>query len=108
MRLASYLVDGQPRAAVIASDQTLVAVADLVRGGPSDVLAVLGAGPPLWDQLRSASVAAHGGAPLATARLTAPIPKPRRNLFCVGWNYLEHFAEGQGMRGPNDDAQHIP
>jgi 2-keto-4-pentenoate hydratase/2-oxohepta-3-ene-1,7-dioic acid hydratase in catechol pathway len=31
-----------------------------------------------------------------------------REVFCVGWNYLEHFAEGQGMRGPNDDAQQIP
>ncbi|HEX8967394.1 MAG TPA: fumarylacetoacetate hydrolase family protein, partial [Chloroflexota bacterium] len=41
-------------------------------------------------------------------RLVAPIPKPRRNLFCVGWNYLDHFTEGQGMRGPNDDAQQIP
>jgi 2-keto-4-pentenoate hydratase/2-oxohepta-3-ene-1,7-dioic acid hydratase in catechol pathway len=38
----------------------------------------------------------------------APIPRPARNLLCVGWNYLEHFAEGQGMRGPNDDAQQIP
>jgi 2-keto-4-pentenoate hydratase/2-oxohepta-3-ene-1,7-dioic acid hydratase in catechol pathway len=108
MRLASYVVDGQSRAAVIASDQTLVDVADLVRGGPADMLTVLGAGPPLWDRLRSAVASAHGGAPLATSRLTAPIPKPRRNLFCVGWNYLEHFAEGQGMRGPDDDAQRIP
>jgi 2-keto-4-pentenoate hydratase/2-oxohepta-3-ene-1,7-dioic acid hydratase in catechol pathway len=41
-------------------------------------------------------------------QLLAPIPKLRRNVFCVGWNYLEHFAEGQGMRGPNDDAQQLP
>jgi 2-keto-4-pentenoate hydratase/2-oxohepta-3-ene-1,7-dioic acid hydratase in catechol pathway len=108
MRLASYLVDGLPRAAVLASDQTLVAVADLVPGPPSDVLDVLAAGPSLWDRLKSESVSARGGQPLASARLAAPIPRPRRNLFCVGWNYLEHFAEGQGMRGPNDDAQQIP
>ncbi|MFO1445600.1 fumarylacetoacetate hydrolase family protein [Bacillus sp. Bva_UNVM-123] len=25
--------------------------------------------------------------------LCAPIPNPRRNIFCVGWNYLEHFEE---------------
>ena len=23
-------------------------------------------------------------------------------MFCVGWNYSEHFAEGRGMRGPNE------
>ena len=26
--------------------------------------------------------------------LKAPIPRPGKNVFCVGWNYLEHFAEG--------------
>ena len=108
MRLASYLVDGQPRAGVVASDQTLVAVSDLVAGGPSDMLAILAAGPSLWDRLRAAASFAHGGQALSSARLVAPIPRPRRNLFCVGWNYSEHFAEGQGFRGPNDSPQDLP
>src|SRR3979411_2271427 len=108
MRPASYLVDGQPRAGVVASDQTLVAVSDLVAGGPSDMLAVLAAGPSLWDRLRAVAPSAQGGQALSTARLVAPIPRPRRNLFCVGWNYSEHFAEGQGFRGPNDSPQDLP
>jgi 2-keto-4-pentenoate hydratase/2-oxohepta-3-ene-1,7-dioic acid hydratase in catechol pathway len=108
MRLASYLVDGQPRAGVIASDQTLVAVSDVVAGGPSEMLAVLAAGPSLWDRLRAAAASARGGQALASVRLVAPIPRPRRNLFCVGWNYSEHFAEGQGFRGPNDSPQDLP
>jgi len=28
-------------------------------------------------------------------RISAPIPRPRKNVFCVGWNYLEHFNEGE-------------
>jgi 2-keto-4-pentenoate hydratase/2-oxohepta-3-ene-1,7-dioic acid hydratase in catechol pathway len=72
------------------------------------MLEVLAAGPSLWDRLRAAATSALGGQPLATAQLAAPIPRPRRNLFCVGWNYLDHFTEGQGMRGPQDDAQTIP
>jgi 2-keto-4-pentenoate hydratase/2-oxohepta-3-ene-1,7-dioic acid hydratase in catechol pathway len=108
MRLASYLVGGQPRAGVVASDQTLVTVSDLVAEGPSDMLAVLAAGPSLWDRLRAAAASAGGGQALASARLVAPIPRPRRNLFCVGWNYSEHFAEGQGFRGPNDSPQDLP
>jgi 2-keto-4-pentenoate hydratase/2-oxohepta-3-ene-1,7-dioic acid hydratase in catechol pathway len=108
MRLASYLVDGRPRAAVVAPDQTLVSVSDPSVGGPSDMLDVLAAGPAVWDRIRSAAASARGGQPLNSAQLVAPIPRVRRNVFCVGWNYLEHFAEGQGMRGPNDDAQQIP
>ena len=108
MRLATLLVDGRPRAAVLASDQTLVPLGDVVPGAPDQVLDVIAGGPALWDRLRGAASSAARGQPLQGARLAAPIPNVRRNLICVGWNYLEHFAEGQGMRGPNDDAQRIP
>ena len=76
MRLASYLVDGQPRAGVVASDQTLVAVSDLVAGGPSYMLAVLAAGPSLWDRLRATATSARGGQALSSARLVAPVDAP--------------------------------
>jgi len=33
-----------------------------------------------------------------TLRAQAPIPHPRRNVFCVGWNYVEHFEEGAHAR----------
>ncbi len=32
-------------------------------------------------------------------RLLAPIPRPRRNVFCVGRNYMDHVAEGDRTRG---------
>jgi 2-keto-4-pentenoate hydratase/2-oxohepta-3-ene-1,7-dioic acid hydratase in catechol pathway len=32
--------------------------------------------------------------PLAEARVLAPIPRPAKNVFCVGRNYVEHIAEG--------------
>jgi 2-keto-4-pentenoate hydratase/2-oxohepta-3-ene-1,7-dioic acid hydratase in catechol pathway len=31
---------------------------------------------------------------LNKAILKAPIPRPTKNVFCVGWNYLDHFNEG--------------
>jgi 2-keto-4-pentenoate hydratase/2-oxohepta-3-ene-1,7-dioic acid hydratase in catechol pathway len=31
---------------------------------------------------------------LNKALLKAPITRTRKNVFCVGWNYLEHFNEG--------------
>ncbi|HEV2011239.1 MAG TPA: fumarylacetoacetate hydrolase family protein [Candidatus Limnocylindria bacterium] len=44
--------------------------------------------------------------PLHSVRLLAPIV-PKRNVFCVGWNYAEHFAEGKAFR-PADAVQEIP
>jgi len=37
--------------------------------------------------------------PLAGLRLAAPIPEPRRNIFCLGWNYSEHSKEAAAARG---------
>ncbi len=34
------------------------------------------------------------GVLLNKALLKAPIPRTRKNVFCVGWNYVEHFNEG--------------
>jgi 2-keto-4-pentenoate hydratase/2-oxohepta-3-ene-1,7-dioic acid hydratase in catechol pathway len=32
----------------------------------------------------------RGGVPLEEVRLLAPIPVPRRNIMCLGLNYVEH------------------
>ena len=37
--------------------------------------------------------------PLGEVRLLAPIPRPAKNVFCIGRNYLEHVAEGYRARG---------
>jgi 2-keto-4-pentenoate hydratase/2-oxohepta-3-ene-1,7-dioic acid hydratase in catechol pathway len=36
---------------------------------------------------------------LTDVRLLAPIPWPRKNVFCVGRNYKEHIIEGARARG---------
>ena len=38
------------------------------------------------------------GIALSSVRVLAPIPRPRKNVFCVGWNYVEHFEEGAKAR----------
>ena len=113
MRFVSYIAGRRPRAAVLTPDNTVLPIAELVPGGPEEMLDVIEGGSGLWDRIRDAVAAAAkgsagGGQPLGSVQLAAPIPKPRRNVLCVGWNYQEHFAEGQGFRGPNDDIKEIP
>lgn len=36
--------------------------------------------------------------PVEKARFMSPIPRPERNIYCVGWNYLDHFEEGKQAR----------
>jgi 2-keto-4-pentenoate hydratase/2-oxohepta-3-ene-1,7-dioic acid hydratase in catechol pathway len=35
----------------------------------------------------------------SAVKLTAPIPRPAKNVFCIGRNYKEHVAEGYRARG---------
>jgi 2-keto-4-pentenoate hydratase/2-oxohepta-3-ene-1,7-dioic acid hydratase in catechol pathway len=92
MKLVTYstLPSGRPRPGLLREGHEIVdlaefeSVLDIIRAGPSGLDRVRGvaAKPP------SATIA------LADVRLNAPIPRPLKNVFCVGWNYLEHFEEG--------------
>src|SRR5690349_9236873 len=46
-----------------------------------------------YGDLGAALAAAGEQLPLADVTLVAPIVTPRRNIFCVGKNYLEHAKE---------------
>ncbi len=43
--------------------------------------------------------------PLANVRLLAPIPRPRKNIFGIGLNYVEHVAESSRAL---DTAKELP
>ncbi|SHH32939.1 2-keto-4-pentenoate hydratase/2-oxohepta-3-ene-1,7-dioic acid hydratase (catechol pathway) [Marivita hallyeonensis] len=42
------------------------------------------------------------------AALVAPIPKPHKNVFCVGRNYAEHIAEGDRAQNQNVGVTEYP
>jgi 2-keto-4-pentenoate hydratase/2-oxohepta-3-ene-1,7-dioic acid hydratase in catechol pathway len=56
------------------------------------VLACCDAGLAALPELAGAAASAPE-VRLASVRLHAPIPRPRRNIFCVGKNYHEHAKE---------------
>jgi 2-keto-4-pentenoate hydratase/2-oxohepta-3-ene-1,7-dioic acid hydratase in catechol pathway len=64
-----------------------------------DMISLIAAGEPALSAIRDLAAAPRSkGMALARVRLLAPIPRPRKNVFCVGWNYLEHFEEGEKFR----------
>jgi len=70
----------------------------------ADLLALIEAGPDAW---RSVTKPVTGGSALKRVaqrnpndiRWHAPIPRPRKNVFCLGRNYAEHVREATGARG---------
>ena len=65
-----------------------------------------------WEELGSGLDADLGSLPgldLQDVRLAAPIPEPRRNLFCVGKNYSEHVVEfGRSGYDQPDRSEAMP
>jgi 2-keto-4-pentenoate hydratase/2-oxohepta-3-ene-1,7-dioic acid hydratase in catechol pathway len=87
---------------LISKDQVLdiVAEASLRKSttNVSTMLDIIRGGEPTMTLLREIIVAPKTVPILLNkALLKAPIPRPTKNIFCVGWNYLEHFAEGGNM-----------
>jgi 2-keto-4-pentenoate hydratase/2-oxohepta-3-ene-1,7-dioic acid hydratase in catechol pathway len=68
-------------------------VVDLTDAGlPADMTELIRLGDPA---LASAAEAIERAAPVAhhDVRIHAPIPRPRKNVMCVGRNYADHAAE---------------
>ena len=65
---------------------------------PRDMVSLIAAGSRSLQWIRDHAARAASAVKLADVTLLAPIPRPRKNVFCVGWNYLEHFKEGEKIR----------
>jgi 2-keto-4-pentenoate hydratase/2-oxohepta-3-ene-1,7-dioic acid hydratase in catechol pathway len=92
MKLVTYstLPAGQPRPGLLVDDKKIVDIPDF-----DSVLAIIRAGKPALEKLRAISLPPPASRlQLDAVKLHAPIPRPVKNVFCVGWNYLEHFEEG--------------
>jgi 2-keto-4-pentenoate hydratase/2-oxohepta-3-ene-1,7-dioic acid hydratase in catechol pathway len=95
MKLVTYspLPSGNPRPGLVTDDQRVVDLSAAL--GAATLLDIIRAGAPMMERLRAvAAKPPAGGVALADVKLHAPIPRPAKNVFCVGWNYLEHFDEG--------------
>lgn len=104
MRLVTYrsVVDAAARLGVVESDLVIDVERLGARAGqalPSTMLDLIDLGPVALTVLREALDDQRGRWPLGAAlplgnvKLLAPIPRPRKNIFGIGLNYVEHVAE---------------
>ena len=96
MKLVTYstLPSGRPRPGILLDGGRIADIGAALgeSAETASLLAVIQSGPAGMEKLRTA--AAPSTVALADVKLHAPIPRPIKNVFCVGWNYLEHFEEG--------------
>lgn len=87
MKLATYTAHGQTRTGIVVGDQIIAT------GVPGTMIDLI----RQWDTLRAdleAKARAGGGAPLASVKLEAPVPRPGK-IFAIGLNYADHIEESK-------------
>src|SRR5918998_1315121 len=89
MRLVTFQDRQGPRMGVLVGDE-IADVTTAAAGLPKTIVGYCGN-----DRLKDLAKVVDG-APrlrLADVRLLAPVPRPAKNIFCVGKNYHEHAKE---------------
>jgi 2-keto-4-pentenoate hydratase/2-oxohepta-3-ene-1,7-dioic acid hydratase in catechol pathway len=104
MRLVTYrgTIESAARLGAIDDDMVVDVGQIGAKAGlslPASMLDFIDLGPAALAGLRDALDAYRGrwpagiAVPLANVKLLAPIPRPRKNIFGIGLNYVEHVAE---------------
>lgn len=116
MRLVTYRASIEAAARLGAIEGDLVVDVEKLgakagAGLPATMLDLIDLGPPALSGLRDAldefrgRFPAGSALPLANVRLLAPIPRPRKNIFGIGLNYVEHVEESSRAL---DTAKDLP
>lgn len=81
---------------------------------PADMLTLIDLGPDALAAISRALTETQGARPAGIAvpeenvRLLAPIPRPRKNIFGIGLNYVEHVAESAKSLDTSTDLPKEP
>lgn len=90
MKLATVTHEGRTKAVLVsADDKTVWPLEDLLKRPIADLGTIAGELQDLTGKLKPAGA----GLPFASVKIEAPIPRPARNVMCVGKNYHEHAKE---------------
>lgn len=94
MHLVTFIESGGARVGVL--DPQRGQVVDLAVAAPElprEMTGVIAGGAAALERMREAAASGAGRLPMDAVRLLAPVPRPPRNIFCVGKNYRDHVME---------------
>lgn len=109
MKLITYLDGGAEQVGVLSPDTALVYPVHALGFSYKTMLDLIAKASPLdLARLASGAASSPSGVPIERIQLTAPIPRPKHDLVCVGKNYKEHAAETARFTGGKDAESSRP
>jgi 2-keto-4-pentenoate hydratase/2-oxohepta-3-ene-1,7-dioic acid hydratase in catechol pathway len=103
MRFVSYATGGRHSVGLLRDEWTMCPVPGTESDEPTGMLHLI----KNWSEMEDALADLDAPrVPLDSVELLAPIPLPRRNIFCVGKNYADHVREfGESGYDSTGDAR---
>jgi len=111
MKLVTFQSDAGPRAGLWLDGDQIVDIPASVSGSEIDtssVLALIRGGAPALALLGQLAEAGGITVPAGSVTLLAPIPRPAKNVFCIGRNYIDHVKEGAAALGTTLKLPEVP
>ncbi len=109
MQLITFKHNNVSRIGVIDHDaEAVVDLMQAVPGLPNDMLSLIALGEEALIEVRYVVASGNARLPLNEVQVKAPIPRPIRNVFCVGKNYRDHVDEVKLVVSPAGDDASIP
>jgi 2-keto-4-pentenoate hydratase/2-oxohepta-3-ene-1,7-dioic acid hydratase in catechol pathway len=103
MKFLTYRYDGAERVGALRGDEVI----DLSPLAAS-MLELIESWPDLKAEVQKLVAAAEGGRALSAVELRAPIPRPRKNIICLGMNYAAHAIESLRAKGLPEKLPEYP
>ncbi len=101
MKLVTFAAAGKERLGVVDAKRGILDLNKASAALPDNMIAFIEGGDAALAEAKkvvSAATDSAGWLPLASTKLYAPIPHPRKNIFCIGRNYKAHIEEGARAR----------
>lgn len=117
LRLVTVAINERECAGVELSSDRVLDLAAAARDIPGsaaqalqsgDLQTIIGGGTSSLDLAKELAARENGEHTLSGYRLLAPLPRPSKNVFCVGRNYAAHVAEGDRAQKQNVGVSEHP
>ncbi|HKQ30822.1 MAG TPA: fumarylacetoacetate hydrolase family protein [Burkholderiales bacterium] len=109
MLLVTFSQNNRTRIGVL--DRARNEIVDLSQAAPDlprEMIPFVATGSAGLDKARTAVASGKARLALSAVELKAPIPRPARNILCVGKNYREHAKEVQATAFAGADKDGVP
>ncbi len=104
MKVLTYLSNGQPTIGALIEEEIIVPLSSIA----ADMISFIAQGDEALAQAEQEIRSVKNTVSLEKVKLLPPIPKPIRNIMCLGKNYAEHAHESNRAWGDKLDLPQFP